>query len=164
MSTSKIMINGGNANDFLGQSEFFQFMQHIQTGAQPEAHMYMKPGWSYTIDMSENGDKILNIHKPKFKENLREKLSQLRHQRMSRQCAINRVKKLKNKTNDENNITHINNLMTMYESLKGRMSILHPHEALSNVEKFRPIVDELTREYPDKHPLTAYYKLMQTLM
>lgn len=160
-STSKIMIKGGNANDFLGQSLFFEFMQHIQTGAQPDAHLYMKPGWTYTIDISENGEKTLHMHKPKLNQNLREKLSQLRHQRMGRQSALNRIKKLKN---DSNGNTHITNLMTMYESLKGKMSILHPHEAISNVEKFKPIVDSLSCEYPEKHPLTAYYKLMRALM
>jgi hypothetical protein len=95
------------------------------------------------------------------KENLREKLSQLRHARMSRQTALNRLKKQTKADEEDQNITH---LLDMYQSFVRRgMTVLHPSEALSDADKYTPIVEQLTKTFAPNHPLTAYYQKISSL-
>lgn len=149
----------GSASDFLGRSEFFQFMGMIQSGASPDASQFMKPGWSYEVKMADNGsDRVVQLIKPDLSGNLREKIASLRGKRTSRDTLKRKVNKMVTNPNLSSNVVN------MYESLKGSMPILQPTEALADREKYRPIVQELMKEYPKNHPLTAYYTLLASVM
>jgi hypothetical protein len=175
--------------DFQSPSHFHQFMQQVNMGARPSAELYMKRGCSYTVLSSSStssstsssssvssgggggggGVDELHIHRPDLKGNLREKLSQLRHTRMSRQTAVNRLKKAGNAgdKNDKNDNTDDNivKILDLYQSLtKNGFNVLHPDEAVSNLDKYEPVVEQLTRTYDPKHPLTAYYGMLTGLV
>lgn len=93
------------------------------------------------------------------RENLREKLSQLRHARMSRQTAVNRLKKRTEHSE------HIQEVLDMYQSfVKKGTNVLHPNEALSDVKKYRPIVHQLSQTFAPNHPLTAYYRMIFSMI
>lgn len=93
------------------------------------------------------------------KQNLHEKLSQLKHARMSRQTAVNRLRKCT--VGSE----HIEDVLDMYQSFtKKGMNVMHPNEALSNVKKYGPIVQQLSQTFAPNHPLTAYYRMISTMM
>ena len=102
------------------------------------------------------------------KEKLREKLSQLRHMRMSRHTAVNRLKK-QTKQNGEEDMEkkdEMNKMLEMYDSFTKQrgMAVLHPNEALGDVDKYRPIVEQLTKTFAPNHPLTAYYRMILSLL
>lgn len=162
-------IVGGGMDDFQSPSHFHQFMQQVQMGAHPSAELYMKRGCSYTISSSGGGGaggndtNEVHIHRPDLKGNLREKLSLLRHTRMSRQTAVNRLKKKAQGVEDDNE--DILKILDLYQSLtKNGFNVLHPDEAVSNLDKYEPVVEQLTRTYDSTHPLTAYYRMLTGLV
>lgn len=169
MSSSKISIKNGGMDRFLGPSEFHQFMQQIGMGHQPAAERYLQPNWSYKV-VEDNGDKTVELIKPQYKAHLREKLSQLRHGRMSRYTALKKMEKMEKKISKDSNgksndnANAMKSILNMHDSLKGKMPILHPTEAMADREKFRPVIEDLKTNYPENHPLTAYYNLLSRFL
>lgn len=69
--------------------------------------------------------------------------------------------------NDKNDNTDDNivKILDLYQSLtKNGFNVLHPDEAVSNLDKYESVVEQLTRTYDPKHPLTAYYGMLTGLV
>ena len=84
--------------------------------------------------------------------------------RMSRHTAVNRLKK-QTKQN-QNGEEDMKKMLEMYDSFTKQrgMAVLHPNEALGDVDKYRPIVEQLTKTFAPNHPLTAYYHMILSLL
>lgn len=154
---NKIAIKGGGINEFIGPAECHQFMQLIQDGQQPPAARFLKPSWSYKLTQT-NGNREVELFEIKSisdnRANLRQKLSQMRSQRMNRQAALKQMEK--SKLDPKMSAQ----LLDMYKQLQPVMPVLHPTEALRNREKLKPVIQDLCKEYAPNHPLTAYYNLL----